>query len=215
MVILLILFSLILIIELVRFYLSINRVKKAKKELKKREQEQHYLNFLTTSAVEGGGSVAENFPRYLNYLKEAVNWNYHSIFRLDEATQLLPIRFTGYLPEWYMRELSTRVLVKVGDISIGRAIATKQPVTINAAIIDPRFKDVTSLVAQMKYQSLTCCPMIGRLRTYGGFCTYSEYKNIFTLHDTQFLLTCSNLFAAILENRLLQNYLKTVKHQIT
>lgn len=198
----------ILSIQVFRLYFVLKRVQKAANSLLKREKELHYLDFLTSSALNDRTSIQEGFPKYLNYLRETLNWTYHSIFRLDELQQVLIIRFTGNLPEWYMKQLSTKVLVRVGDASVGRAVSTKQPVTINTASNDPRFKSVSYYTTKPGYKSLSCYPLVGRIKTHGGFCTYSEHENIFTLHDTQFFLTCSNIMAAILENRLLNDYLK-------
>lgn len=203
--------SLILIVDLIRVYLLWQKNNKAAEVLIKRQKEIDYLNFLIDDGLSNNKSIEETFSSYLNTLKETVGWTYHSLFRLDEEKQVLPIRFTGYLPAWYMEELSVKMQVRVGDISIGRAVATKQPVTINAAKVDPRFQDAASLVNQTGYQSLTCCPMIGKLKTYGGFCTYSAFKNIFTLHDTQFFMVCANIYAVILEDKLLQDYLESSK----
>lgn len=197
----------IVVAMLIRLFLFLQKNNTISQALLKRQKELKYINLLVTAATFENKSIEESFPVYLNTLREIVGWTYHSLFRLDEEKQVLPIRFTGYLPEWYMKDFSTKILVRVGDVSIGRAVSTKQPVTLNAAAVDPRFKDVRSLVGHVGYQSLNCCPIIGKLKTYGGFCTYSAYKNIFTLHDTQFLLTCSNLYAIILENKLLQKNL--------
>jgi GAF domain-containing protein len=175
--------------------------------LKKRTSELDYLKFLTTQIMGEEQSIEGAFKKYLDYLHELVGWRYHSIFRLDEERQVLVIRFTGNLPDWYMKDLSTKVLVKVGDASVGRAVANKQPVTINVASTDPRFQNVSSLTKATGYNSVSCYPLNGKIKTHGGFCAYSEHENIFSLHDTQFLLTCANLFAAILDSKLFQNYL--------
>ncbi|MBI2021259.1 GAF domain-containing protein [Candidatus Daviesbacteria bacterium] len=140
----------------------------------------------------------------MNKLKEELGWTFHSIFRLDEERQVVVIRFTGYLPDWYMSELSSKVLVRVGDASVGRAVATKQPATINTANTDPRFRNVQSLTGQTGYKSLSCYPLMGSIKTHGGFCTYSAYENIFSLNDVQFFSTCSNIFGAFLEQKLLE-----------
>lgn len=208
MVIWIAVFAVAVAVELIRIFISLRKDRLALQALVKRQKELKYLNFLITAAISENKSIEESFPGYLNTLRETVGWTYHSLFRLDEEKQVLPIRFTGFLPDWYMQDFATRVQVRVGDVSVGRAVSSKQPVTINVTAVDPRFTDVKSLLGHVGYQSLTCCPAIGKLRTYGGFCTYSAYKNIFTLHDTQFLLTCANLYAAILENKLLQNYLE-------
>ncbi|MCL4365676.1 GAF domain-containing protein [Patescibacteria group bacterium] len=204
MVIWIIIFAVAVVVELIRIFISLRKGKLAFQALIKRQNELKYLNFLITAATSDKKSIEESFPIYLNTLREIVGWTYHSLFRLDEEKQVLPIRFTGFLPEWYMKDFATRVQVRVGDVSVGRAVSTKQPVIINVTAVDPRFTDVKSLLGHVGYQSVTCCPVIGKLKTYGGFCTYSAYKNIFTLHDTQFLLTCANLYAVILENKLLQ-----------
>jgi len=197
-----------LIIELVRVFLLWKKNRRALSALVKSQEELGYLSFIFSEVFAQKYPVEVIFPKLLNRLRESLGWTYHSIFRLDEERQLMIVRFTGYLPDWYMEKFSTKVLVKVGDAAIGRAVSTSQPVIINASIVDPRFKSVTQVAQQTGYKSLTCCPMIGRLKVYGGFCAYSQYENIFTLHDSQFLLTCAYLYGAILETILLQEYLK-------
>lgn len=196
---------LILLTQLLRLFLVIKKNLKLKKETLIYIQYLGYLYYLTGEINLKIRDVHETFTRFLNTLREQIGWTYHSIFRLDEDKQLLVIRFTGYLPEWYMRDLSTKVFIKVGDAAIGRAVATKQPAIINTASSDPRFKNVSPLGHQTGYKSLSCYPMIGKLKTYGGFCTYSSKENIFTLFDTQFFMSVANIYAAILENHLLQN----------
>ncbi len=196
---------LVITVELARIYFKIRKNQQVEVILAHRQKEFKYLGFFTKDALMTDEPIQKSFPRYLNTLKESLNWDFHSIFRLDEDRQVVIARFTGYLPDWYMEELSTKVLVKVGDASVGRAIATKQPVTINVAIQDPRFKTVQSYTGA-GYKSLSCYPLMGRLKTHGGFCTYSAFENIFTLHDTEFFLTLANLYAAFLENRLINGY---------
>lgn len=170
-----------------------------------RNKEFLYLKDILEDSAVNKNSINQIFPAYLNKLKEDLGWSYHSIFRLDEDTQLLTIRYTGYLPDWYMKELSEKIFIKVGDASIGMAVATKQPATINTARIDPRFQSVTPIAVRTGYKSLSCYPLIGKLKTYGGMCTYSNQLNIFTLHDTQFFMTVANVLAIFLENRLMIN----------
>lgn len=198
----------ILIVEAVRLFIFWKKDRKAWLVLGQREKELAYLSSVIEETFSQKWTVETLFPKLLNSLRENLGWTYHSIFRLDEDKQLVVVRFTGYLPDWYMKEFSTKVLVKVGDAAIGRAVATGQPVTINASLVDPRFKSVRSVAVMTGYKSLTCCPLIGKLKTHGGFCTYSEYENVFTLHDRQFLLICSYLYGAILEMILLQDYLE-------
>lgn len=207
MVILLVILFIGAVVELVRFLLNWRKNNQARQALLKRQKEIQYINFLVTEANAQNSPIAASFPQFLNVLKQTVGWMYHSFFRLDETTQTMPIRFTGYLPPWYMEELSTKLLVKVGDASVGRAAATKQPVTINIAATDPRFQNVTSYSERSGYQSVSCYPVMGKLKTLGGFCAYGKDQNMFTLHDTQFLLTVANFYGAILENKLLTNYL--------
>ncbi len=194
----------ILLGQIARFFVIFQKKERAQDILAKRQDELMYLYFLTNHAISDSRSLEQRFTHYLNYLKEELRFTYHSIFRLDEANQVLVIRFTGYLPQWYMDELSTKILIRVGDLSVGRAVATKQPSTINAANFDPRFKTAKSLTSQTGYRSLSCYPLIGTLKIYGGFCAYSISENVFNLHDTQFFLTCANIYAAILENALLE-----------
>lgn len=207
MVILVALLLVMIIIDSIRLVLSVRANDSLSQGFLKRQKELSYLNILTDSSVNEKDSIEKSFSRYLNTLKEIVGWTYHSIYRLDETKQILVIRFTGYFPDWFMKEMSSKVSIKVGDAAVGRVVSSKQPVTVNAAFSDPRFKDVTSILGEVGFSSLTCCPLIGRLKTYGGFCTYSAYKNMFTVHDTQFLLTSANIFAAFLENKLIKNYL--------
>lgn len=197
-----------LIVESIRLFFIWRKGQKALLALGQREKELSYLSSVIEESFSQRWAVETIFPKLLNSLRESLGWTYHSIFRLDEDKQLVVVRFTGYLPDWYMKEFSTKVLVKVGDAAIGRAVATGQPVTINASLVDPRFKSVRSVAVMTGYKSLTCCPLIGKLKTHGGFCTYSQYENIFTLHDRQFLLTCSYLYGAILEMILLQEHLE-------
>lgn len=212
MVIWIVIIAVLTIGELIRIFVSLRKGNLVLQALIKRQSELKYLDFLLNAAISDKKSIEESFPLYLNTLRETVGWTYHSLFRLDEEEQVLPIRFTGYLPDWYMEDFAKKIRVRVGDVSVGRAVSSKQPVTINVTAVDPRFNNVKSLLGHVGYQSLTCCPAIGKLKTYGGFCTYSAYKNIFTLHDTQFLLTCSYLYATILENKLLQKYIDTNRH---
>ena len=200
--------SVIAIIQLVRLVWESRKTRKLNIAVLKRHQELSYLSTMTTHAVSEASSIQEFFPKQLNLLKETVNWSYHSIFRLDEKRQVVIIRFTGYLPDWYMEELGNKVLVKVGDAAVGRSISLKQAVTINTATMDPRFANVKIYSGETGYRSLTCCPVIGRYKTYGGFCAYSKYVNIFTAHDAQFLATCSNYYGGILEYKLLLAYIE-------
>lgn len=205
------LFLVIIITYSVRLILFFQAKNGFSQGLFKRQRELSYLNFLTESSTNEKDSIEKSLPRYLNTLKEIVGWDFHSIYQLDESMQLLHARFTGYLPDWFMEEMGKKVSVKVGDVAVGRAVASKQPVTTNAVFVDPRFKDVTSILGEIGFRSLTCCPLLGRLKVYGGFCTYSQYKNIFTIHDAQFLLTCAYLYAVFLENKLITNYLSSFK----
>lgn len=195
------------IAESLRLYLLIKKNKSVIKEVNKRVSELAYLLYLTSSAISEDLPIDKAFPMYLNRLKETVGWMYHSFFRLDEENQVLPLRFTGYLPDWYVEELSTKMLVKVGDASAGRAVSTKQPVAINVTSVDPRFQNVTSFSERTGYKCVSGYPVMGRLKVHGSFCAYGSKENMFTLHDTQYLLTVANLYGAILENKLLTNYL--------
>ena len=206
MVIVTLLLLMLPLLQSLKLYRMFRKNRTAKSSFVKRTQELNYLHFLTKLSISDKRSLEERFNHYLNYLKESLNFTYHSIFRLDDERQVLIIRFTGYLPKWYMEELSTKVLVRVGDASVGRAVATKQPATINAANFDPRFKSIKSLAGDTGYLSLSCYPLIGTLKIYGGFCAYSSRENRFTLHDTQFFLTCANIYAAIIENSLLEKH---------
>lgn len=196
-----------LAVEGIRLHLLMKKLSKSKNGFNKRQKELLYLAYLTQKGISDQTSIEQSFPVYLNELKETVGWMYHSFFRLDEENQVLPIRFTGYLPDWYMQELSTKMLVKVGDASVGMAVATKQPVAVNITSVDPRFQNVTSFSERSGYRSLSCYPVMGRLKILGGFCAYGKDENMFTLHDTQYLLTVANLYGAILEDKLLVSYL--------
>lgn len=195
------------VVEGIRLYFLLKKNKKSNNVLNKRKNELFYLAYLTQKGVSDQDSIKKSFPAYLNKLKETVGWMYHSLFYLDEENQVLLIRFTGYLPDWYIEELSTKMLVKVGDASAGRAISTKQPVAINVTSVDPRFQNVTSFSERSGYKCVSGYPVIGRLKVFGSFCAYGKDENMFTLHDTQYLLTIANLYGAILENRLLANSL--------
>lgn len=177
----------------------------------KRSKELQYIRELTSEVLSNNSSIQSFFPAHLNKLIDEAGWIYHSIFRLDEETQVMPIRFTGHLPDWYLKEFSSKILVKVGDACVGRAAAIKQPVTINAATSDPRFINVRSVPGEAGYRSLTGCPMIGRLKVYASFCTYGAYENMFKVHDIQFLFTIANLYGAILDLKLIQNYIEAKK----
>lgn len=194
-------------IESLRLYRLFKKNDKSKNGLNKRIKEILYLAYLAENGASDDAAVEKAFPLYLNYLRETVGWMYHSLFRLDEEHQVLPIRFTAGLPDWYKEELSTKILVKVGDASAGRAVSTKQPVAINITSADPRFQNVTSFSERSGYKCVSGYPVIGRLKVYGSFCAYGKDENMFTLHDTQYLLTVANLYGAILENRLLANFL--------
>src|SRR6476659_6716319 len=104
---------LIAVIQSIRLCLQGIKTQKLKKAVNKRKNELKYLKSMTTNALAENSSIQEFFPKQLNLLRETVNWNYHSMFRLDEKRQVVIIRFTGYLPEWYMEELGNKVLVKV------------------------------------------------------------------------------------------------------
>lgn len=197
--------EIILAVIVARLIFLFKRNQKASNILSKREREINYLNLLLGQAVFDTRSIQDSFPEYLNRLKEIVGWTYHSIFRYDEINQLIIARFTGYFPDWYIEQFSKKVLVRVGDASAGRAVSSKQPATLNSAIVDPRFKSVIGIAKQISYKSLSCCPMIGRLKVYGSLCTYSDFENIFETHDVQYLLTCANIYAAIIEIRLILN----------
>lgn len=201
------LFIPIIIFQIWRLHVGLLKIKKADEAISKRLSEIKYLCFLISDAVNQKRSVQDCFNLYLDRLKEIVGWDYHSMFILDDVTQTIKIRFTGYLPPWYMELLSKKVIVKVGDASAGRAAAIKQPVTINAALNDPRFKSVSPIANQIDYKSLTCCPVLGKLKVYGSFCAYSKILNVFKSHDAQFLLTCGQYFGAIIENKLISLYL--------
>lgn len=200
-----ILFALFLF-ELFRLVLTFKKRRGVLNLLKKKRNQIDYLSYVLDRFTGKQLVIAESFPNFLNFLREMLGFTYHSIFRLDEEKQCLLIRFTGDLPEWYMEELSSKVLIRVGDAAVGRAVATKQPVTLNKANLDPRFFSMKPLVKQTGYRSLSCYPLIGKLRIHGGFCAYSAYENIFTLGDTQFFMTLTNYLAAILEDNLLQNF---------
>lgn len=193
------------VVEGIRLYFLLKKNKKSNNVLNKRKNELFYLAYLTQKGVSDQDSIKKSFPAYLNKLKETVGWMYHSLFYLDEENQVLLIRFTGYLPDWYIEELSTKMLVKVGDASAGRAISTKQPVAINVTSVDPRFQNVTSFSQRSGYKCVSGYPVIGRLKVFGSFCAYGKDENMFTLHDTQYLLTVANLYGAILEKKLLSN----------
>ncbi len=190
-------------VESFRLYQLLKKNRRGVIGLSKINKEILYLAFLAENGATQNTPIDQAFPGYLNYLKEIVGWMYHSLFRLDEEKQVLSIRFTGGLPGWYMEELSTKMLVKVGDASAGRAVSTKQPVAINVTSVDPRFQNVTSFSQRSGYKCVSGYPVIGRLKIFGSFCAYGREENMFTLHDTQFLLTVANLYGAILENKLL------------
>lgn len=200
--------SLVLLEEFWRLLKIVKNAKNAKNAAAKRVQELAYLNYLTGQSISNTESVDKSFPEFLNKLKELVGWMGHTLWRLDENNQMLIIRFTGYLPQWYMDLLSTQLLVKVGDGTVGRAVATKQPVIVNSARSedDPRFSRFTQLPTKTGYNSLAGHPVLGRIKTYGALCSYGLKENTFKLHDAQFLLICAYLLGAILENKLLEEY---------
>ncbi len=208
MVIIVYLLGWLLLLQIYRYLSLIFRYRRALRSLHKKSQELKYLVFINQLAVTDEQPIDQCLTRGLNTLRDMVGWTYHSIFRLDENRQVLIIRFTGYLPDWYMEKLSTSFLVKVGDLAVGRAVATKQPATINVAYEDPRFRSGRPWASSTGYRSLAGYPMIGKLKTYGSFCTYSIYENIFTVHDTLFFMTCANNFTSILENKLLLSFIK-------
>lgn len=176
-----------------------NLSKSIDQSLTRRRKEYEYLRFLSGYVVSKEVCLEVSGGQWLDRLKETVGWDYHSMFRLDYASQTLPIRFTGYLPEWYMEELSKKVLVKVGDAAIGRAVYTKQPATINIAHADPRFTNVSTYAQRTGYRSLSCYPVIGSLMTYGGYCTYYRELNGFGRYDVQFLLICAHWYGMMIE----------------
>lgn len=186
-----------------RWYLSYRRFLNSEQALLARKKELGYLLSIIKEANETDQTLEERFTRNLNRLRDELNWSYLSIFRLVDERQILVIRFTGYLPNWYMEDLSKRVFVKVGDASVGRAVSTKQPAIVNSAEVDPRFQNVTAFAQNTGYKSLSCYPLMGRTKVIGGFCAYSVKEAAFSLHDIEFLLTVSNLFTAIIENDLL------------
>lgn len=198
-------------ISLLRLYSGIKKKQEILAVKNKRFKELEYINELTGDVLKHNTSIQDFFPFYLDKLIGDVGWRYHSIFRLDEENQVMPIRFTGHLPDWYLRDFSSKILVKIGDACVGRAAAIKQPVTINAANTDPRFASVQSVAGHTGYRSLTGCPMIGRLKVYASFCTYGVYENMFKVHDIQFLFTIANLYGAILDLKLIQNYIEAKK----
>ena len=187
---LLFLFIPIVIFQVRRLRSLLLKKRKACIVINKRLSEIKYLDLLTSDAANKKRLAQDSFNLYLDRLKEIVGWDYHSMFMLDESTQTLKARFTGYLPDWYIEQFSKKVFVKNGDASVGRATATKQPVIINTVANDPRFKSVSAVSKQISYKSLTCSPVTGRLKTYGGFVTYSNFENIFKVHDVQFFLMC-------------------------
>lgn len=193
--------------ELLRLYSFSKKNKQTTLAVIKRQNSLHYLDFLTSESLKSQESIENAFSKYLNYLRKTISWKYHSLWRLISEQQVVTIRFTGGLPEWYMGELGRELLIKVGDASIGRAVATKQPVTINVAEEDPRFTNLKTYGTRAQYRSLSCYPLVGKHRTLGGFCAYGKDINMFTLHDIKFLLTCANLYAIVVENMLFDKYL--------
>lgn len=198
----------VIVVQLIRLYLMARKNNLGKQAALKRQKEFSFLSFITSSALSEDKPITEIFPKIANaYVDMLMGWKFHSIWRLDESRQVLIIRFTGYLPAWYMEELSVRTFIKVGDACIGGTVASKQPLTINIASLDPRFGKVSQLPAKAGYRSLTGAPMMGRLKIYGGINSYSALANVISLHDEQFFMIVGNLYAAILENKLLNNYL--------
>ena len=189
--------------ELIRYLFELGNQKRLSKTLDRRKRELSYLSFITSHALSKNDPIDQSFNLYLDDLRERIGWKFHSLWRLDEEKQVVRIRFTGGLPDWYMKELSDQWLIRVGDASIGRAVSTKQPCTVNLAEVDPRFKNVSSYGERADYHCLSCYPLIGKLKTHGGFCTYGTHQNMFSLHDVKFMLTCANLYASILEDKLL------------
>lgn len=197
-------FFLLLVSQVIRYVRLSKSTQKALDTIVRRQAELYYINRLIRNAIVTRNTISDFFTEHLDNLIGTIKWKYHSLFRLDEETQQLIIRFTGNLPDWYMKELSTSLLVKVGDASVGRAVAINQPVTIQNAVTDPRFYSVKNLTGATGYKSLCCCPVVGQIKTYAGFCTYSNDR-LFTAHDTQFFLTCANYFGFILEYMLLKD----------
>lgn len=208
MVITLTFLLIILGFHVIRHIRIVLRNQRAYYSYQRRIDELKYLKDITEDALNNNQPLKQLLPEMLNHLRELFKWKYHSIWRLDEKEQVVRIRFTGNLPKWYMRELSEEWLIRVGDASIGRAVSTKQPVTVNIAADDPRFTSVKSYASRAGYRSLSCYPLIGHIKTHGGFCTYGEEVNLFKIHDINFLLTCANIFATIIENKLIYSYTK-------
>lgn len=201
--------------EFIRLYFLQMKKNKAEKALIKKTNEIYYLLLLTGDAARNKKTIEESFTEYSNAVVEVVDWKFHSIWRLDEDKQVLYLRFTGHLPDWYIKAFSIgQTGIKVGDACIGETVATKQPLTINDAANDPRFKNINKLPLQTGYQSLTGNPIMGRLRTYGGINTYSDKINAFNLHDEQFLMIVGNLLGMVLENRLLEKYLTSMVKRV-
>lgn len=197
----------LIILGLAGTLIQVKKNGKLEDVLKRRRAEFQFLNYFSKDALLSNEKPVSKFKVYMDNLKTDLGWTYHAIFALDEERQVLVIKSTGGFPDWFMEELRTKFLVKVGDTAAGIAVSTKQPIVINKAIEDPRSKSIKQYAENLGFKSMSCYPIIGKLKTYGGFCTYSNLENIFTIHHTEYFMVLSNLLGAFLENKLLEEYL--------
>lgn len=141
-----------------------------------------------------------DLPQVLNLIAGQVvdltNADMSAIFQLDEASGELAIVAARGLNEEYIR--STRV--KLGQGTLGKAVAAGAPVVVNNVLEDADFARLSPLAVQGGYRSLCSVPLISKDKTIGGISVYRREHREFTLEQVQMLRAFANHAAIAIEN---------------
>lgn len=137
-----------------------------------------------------------------------LDWRAYGLFELDERTQTLILRASYGLTNLYVETLRDYVKVKVGDASVGRAVATRSPAVINNVFDDPRFTSVLPFATEGGYKGLMAIPLIGKKgRVYGSFTVYSKEMNQIVSEDVSFMSLVGSLLTMAIEKSIRQKKL--------
>ncbi len=118
-----------------------------------------------------------------------------SMMLLNDQKDTLEIRATQCLSEEYRKKPP----IKVGESASGRAVLSKQPVTISDVTQDKQYK-YPQIAKAEGIRSLAAVPMIARDHVVGVLNCYTEEEHIFSEEELQILTSVANQAAMAVEN---------------
>jgi sigma-B regulation protein RsbU (phosphoserine phosphatase) len=117
------------------------------------------------------GALLEKIPQLISRL---TSFTVFSVYLLDETREELSIAYAVGYPEEVVRNFR----LKIGEGTVGRAVAEQRPLLINDVSVDPHYVGVVPGV-----QSQLSVPLRNKGQVIGALNLLSDQKNAFTERD--------------------------------